>query len=42
MSLPRWAWWIIGAVIVLVVLVVFKFDFHAGPGGISVTQGLVK
>jgi len=42
MNIPKFAWFIIWAVIVLVVLVVLKVNFHAGSEGIGITQGLVK
>lgn len=42
MNLPKWAWWIIGAVVVLIVLVLFKVNINAGSGGFSITQGLVR
>lgn len=41
MSIPRWAWWIIGVVIVLVVVVLLKVNFSIGSNGIHFTQGLV-
>ena len=41
MNLPKWAWYIIGAVVVLVILVVLKVNINLGHGGFSITQGLV-
>jgi len=41
MNIPKFVWWIIGAVLVLVVLVIFKVDISAGSGGFSISQGLV-
>jgi len=41
MSLPRWTWWVIGAVIVLILFVVLKVDIHLGTSGFSISQNLV-
>jgi hypothetical protein len=41
MNLPRWAIWIIGAVIVVVICVLLKVNFQIGSEGIHFTQGLI-
>jgi bacteriorhodopsin len=41
-NFPKWAWWIIGAVVVLAVLWVLRVDMHLGVGGFSFTCGLFK
>jgi hypothetical protein len=41
-NLPRWAWWVIGWCIVLVVVVLLKVNMTLGSNGFTVTQGLVK
>ena len=41
-GLPRWAWWIIGAAVVLIIAVVLKVNFSIGSDGIHLTQGLVR
>jgi bacteriorhodopsin len=41
-ALPRWVWWIIGAVIVLVIVVLLKVNIHRGSNGAGITQDLVK
>jgi hypothetical protein len=40
-NLPKWAIWIIGAVIVVVVCVLLKVNLSIGSNGIHFTQGLV-
>jgi hypothetical protein len=42
MNLPKWAWTVIGIVVVLVILVILKVNITAGSNGFSITQGLVK
>ena len=39
--IPRLVWWIAGALLVLVLVVVLKVDVHLGYNGASITQGLV-
>lgn len=39
--LPRFVWWIIGAVIVLIILVLLRVNIQLGSGGFSITQDLV-
>ncbi len=41
MNLPRWVWFIIWIVIVLVVCVLLKVNIHLGSEGFGVTQGIV-
>jgi len=41
MKLPRWVWFIIGVVIVLITLTLLKVNIQVGSRGISVTQDLV-
>ena len=41
-QLPRWAWWVIGCCVVLIVVVLLKVNMTLGSGGFSITQGLVK
>ena len=41
MNLPKWAWYVIAAVIVCVVVVLLKVNFSIGSNGIHFTQGLV-
>jgi bacteriorhodopsin len=42
MNLPKWAWWMIGVAVILIIAAVLKIDFSIGAGGIHFTQGLVK
>jgi t-SNARE complex subunit (syntaxin) len=41
MNMPKWAWFIVWVVIVLIVLVVFKVNVNLGSNGFSITQGIV-
>lgn len=41
-NIPRWCWWIIGVMIVIVVCVLLRFNMSIGSEGIHITQGLVK
>ena len=41
-NLPRWAWWVIGVAVVLIIIVLLKINFQAGSAGIHVSQDLVK
>jgi hypothetical protein len=40
-QIPKWAWWILCAVVVLILLVLLKFSFSIGPEGINIHQNLV-
>ena len=42
MRLPKLAWWIIGIIIVLVIVVLLKVDISVGSGGLHITQGIVR
>lgn len=42
MNIPKWAWFIIWVLIILILLAVTKVDIHIGSNGISFTQGLIK
>lgn len=41
-NFPRWAYWVLGIVLVLAVCAVFKFNFSIGSSGIHATQDLIK
>jgi hypothetical protein len=41
-NFPNWMWWLIGAMIVVILCVVCKLNFNVGYEGIHFTQGLVK
>ncbi len=41
-NIPKWAWTLIGAMLVIVVCVVLKINLSVGSEGIHFTQGLVK
>ena len=41
MQIPKFVWWIIGVLIVLVLMVVLKVDINLGSHGFSFTQNLV-
>jgi hypothetical protein len=40
-NIPRWCWWIISVVIVLIVFVLLKVNVQIGINGFHLTQGLV-
>lgn len=40
-NIPRWCWWIIGLMLVIVLCVLLKINFSVGSDGIHFTQGLV-
>jgi hypothetical protein len=42
MKLPKWAIWILSAIIILIVVSVAKVNIHLGSDGFGITQGLVK
>lgn len=41
-NLPKFVWWIVGAVIVLIILVLLKLNIQLGSDGFSISQGLVR
>lgn len=42
LNMPRWGWIILWVVVILVVLVILKFNFSIGSSGVHITQGLVR
>lgn len=42
MNLPKWAWYIIWAAVILIVLVLLRINIQLGASGFSITQGLVR
>jgi hypothetical protein len=40
-NLPKWFWWILAIVLIIIICVVFKINAHIGSEGLGVTQGLV-
>ncbi len=40
-NIPRWVWFIIGVVLVIVVCVLLKVNLSVGSNGIHATQDLV-
>lgn len=41
-NIPKWAWMIIGLMLVIVVCVILKVNISVGNQGIHITQDLVK
>ena len=42
MNLPKWVWFIIGFVVVLIVLALLKVNITMGGHGFAITQGIVS
>ena len=42
MNIPKWAWFLIWVVIVLILLAVFKVNINLGSDGFSIHQGLIN
>ena len=40
-QIPRFVWVVLGIALVLIVLVLLKVQISIGPGGVSLSQGLV-
>ncbi len=38
---PQWVWWVLGAMLLLIVMGICKADFSVGASGIHFTQGLI-
>lgn len=41
-NIPKWCWWILGVMLVIVVCVLLKFNISVGASGIHATQDLIK
>lgn len=38
---PRWFWWILGVVLIIIICVVLKINVNLGSSGFSITQGII-
>lgn len=41
LNIPKWVWFVLWAMVLLVVLVLLKFNFSIGSDGIHFTQHLI-
>ena len=41
-NIPKWMWFVIGIVVLLIILALLKVNFQIGSDGISLKQNLIR